>query len=562
MIQHFDNLKTPLQSIHRYPRSESQERRFRDAGWPSAKARSLWDLWDDSSFITSSQRVALSEVEPFDEWEEFALFASHYFLLIATNTPEVDKSFFSRARIILDIENFDFIDRIAISEMSDISSFDFTQEFGSYRRFGASVPISANTILHHGGLGTQKRLNTTQIFESDGKENTDLRLPPLAIEPRMCHTMTMLDGNCCLLVGGRTSPDRALSDCWLYKDKTWERVEDLPLPLYRHSATIVSSDELNECVLIYGGRSSGGKVSNDWLLWHNSTGWVKLAVIGASIKPRFGASMSFTGPRDGVLLGGMMDDGTIVSELWHWSISCTNMYHSIQLSSNLKINGLAERHLAVTCRVGACLTWSSNSLILIGGVAKQFLSQNLEIIQLNPKQSNSTLDESTIYEASPLCHTPKDQVPLLIGHSASSFKNSVVITGGGCVCFSFGTYWNYSLSALQIGACDKPKVWAEMRHGELICDSAPQEKEANDSSQVSKPFLRDEKIKREVTKVNILAPRQFERLMNNSKPFLMENMGLGTCIEGWTLEYLKTKVGAERSVRPLSLNHILRLLID
>lgn len=36
-------------------------------------------------------RTGPRSFEAFDEWEELALFASHYFLLIASNNPEVEK---------------------------------------------------------------------------------------------------------------------------------------------------------------------------------------------------------------------------------------------------------------------------------------------------------------------------------------------------------------------------------------------------------------------------------------------------------------------------------------
>ena len=129
-----------------------------------------------------------------------------------------------------------------------------------------------------------------------------MSLPPNEIEPRMCHTITNLSDGQCLLVGGRTSPDRGLSDCWLGQGQGWQRIEDLPYPLYRHCAITVTSHETDDSVVIFGGRTTGGKPSDAWLLWHKSTGWVQIYAPGQTPQPRFGAAMSATGVNHGILV--------------------------------------------------------------------------------------------------------------------------------------------------------------------------------------------------------------------------------------------------------------------
>ena len=83
MIQHFNNLQTPLKNIDAYPRLSDQVQRFLGAGWDFVKAKSLWDIFNDPKFVSHEERITLDKVEPFDEWEEFILFASHYFLVVA-----------------------------------------------------------------------------------------------------------------------------------------------------------------------------------------------------------------------------------------------------------------------------------------------------------------------------------------------------------------------------------------------------------------------------------------------------------------------------------------------
>ena len=296
MIQHFDNLQTPLKSIKKYPRLSDQERRFKDAGWGSANARNLWDLWSDSSFLCVAQRLALNNIEPFDEWEEFALFASHYFLLEASS----DARFQGQA------------------PDDQLSTIDQTQEefpmttlqpAGSiksviHRRFGAMFEIAPGTLGNHGGHGTNSRLNVTTAYRLGSELGHQEPCPSLEIEPRMCHTITELEATNALLVGGRASPDRAMSDCWLRQGQTWKRIEDVPSPLYRHCSIAIGNQQKKDAVLIFGGRLNGRHTSDAWLLWHESTGWVQMVVQGIRPGPRFGAALSAMDVNRGYMVSG------------------------------------------------------------------------------------------------------------------------------------------------------------------------------------------------------------------------------------------------------------------
>lgn len=89
MLAHFEKLRTPLRAIGRM---DQMKDRFAAAGFPEPgiDIRTLWELWSDPTFLSAEQRRALDRVEPFDEWEEFALFGSHYFLLVAEKEPGQD----------------------------------------------------------------------------------------------------------------------------------------------------------------------------------------------------------------------------------------------------------------------------------------------------------------------------------------------------------------------------------------------------------------------------------------------------------------------------------------
>lgn len=209
----------------------------------------------------------------------------------------------------------------------------------------------------------------------------------------MCHTVTSIDKMTSLLVGGRVSPDQPLSDCWIVRDSLWERVEDLPLPLYRHSATSLELSGSTRGVLVYGGRTSGGATVNLWLLWRESSGWVKVKQSSDSLlRPRFGAAMTSNVAREGILLGGMAEDGAIFAEIWHWVVDnkTTPATITIRLRSVDPDPGDPLNLEEVVCRFGACFCWTSTALLLVGGFCPRvLLPREYEILGLTIRQPQS-----------------------------------------------------------------------------------------------------------------------------------------------------------------------------
>ena len=51
-----------------------------------------------------------------------------------------------------------------------------------------------------------------------------------------------------------------------------------------------------------------------------------------------------------------------------------------------------------------------------------------------------------------------------------------------------------------------------------------------------------------VSVVTIVTARDFERIVNNAEPAVMENVDIGNCTTDWTIESLKLKIGINRTV--------------
>lgn len=531
MIRHFNNLQTPLRSIHQFPQLVDQERRFLRARWSSVYIRSMWDLWSDDLFMPPDRRLALNDVEPFDEWEEFVLFASHYFVLLAANTSSSIEPtpLYLGHPLVPNLSTF-------ANWSAEIPLALHCETFpASYRRrFGALTPISPHAFGYHGGLGLKTRLSKTNVYLLPRIDPSDCvniaaieekRKNLESIESRMCHTITS-DHLGFLVAGGRASPDRAFRDCWLSDKNLWQRVEDLPIPLFRHCATVValenSAHSSDSALLIYGGKTGAGNVSDLWLIWRKGLGWITVPVMGVLLEPRFGAVMQGTGYRRGILLGGMTRDGKILSDAYEWTISGDPLALSLSLS---RMTFSQPESDTFPGRFGASLVNSRFGILLVGGVSSSLIPQSFDVIKLFRDD-----EQKSIWKWAPVDIRSPGQRSLLIGHSTFASPDVVAILGGGGVCFSFGTFWNETIISLSdsVGSPRPPKEVLAQEPDPLKRLGSP-----------GNTVPRDEKIQSAI---------DFEKILNNRQPVIMKNLDVGLCTGEWTLMNLANKIGEDRLV--------------
>ena len=332
MMDYFSSIQTPLRPAERYSSASHQQARFEDLGWSDVVARNLWELWGSADFLTPTERKNLDLVEPFDEWEEFALFGCHYVLLIADNLSSRDASpASSTRRATKPIKN---LPHAGESLKAEISYAEYPKGQG-FKRFASALPIRGLQPIHKtfgnfGGVGLVTRENSMDVYGNDGNlpyvfdNSANTPTPP----SRMCHTSTDL-GDCgTLLIGGRTSPDRGFSDCWLYHKSSglWEQVQDLPNPRYRHQAVYLG----NGYVLVSPGKSNSRVFGTEYLVWHRQTGWLNCDLGGSSSPPvSYGSVFSMNAldskhdistPRTGLFAGGVTEYGAVEESSWHWEL--------------------------------------------------------------------------------------------------------------------------------------------------------------------------------------------------------------------------------------------------
>jgi tRNA wybutosine-synthesizing protein 4 len=549
MLAHFRKLQASIHAIERYLTLEQQSSRFLDSGWSNIDiARNLWDLWSDDAFTPLALRRKLDAVEPFDEWEEFALFGGHYFLLVASNN-ELRKSTETSAKVTVtadgDVEDTD-TKTVLLSWQESVES-PLTP-----RRFTAAFSLDRQTLAFHGGQGSQSRLSDFNVLR-----RREDRPPPCILQPpraaRMCHTITSISHSEALLVGGRGSPTQALNDCWRIEGGAWTRTDDMAMARYRHCAVAVRS----ECggsdidgVLVFGGKTSDGTVLEEWAFWTAHNGWHSIPVDGPRPSARFGAAMSTMGAKQnsGLLLGGMCEDGTVVEDAWEWSFCATPTTFQLTFvdrSTHIR----SPISTTAYARIGASLfPWEDDTLLLIGGVSKNGVHSLAEDFMLLSRSS------ATIDVRYPAMQFPSTW-PLLIGMGVvAPTRNEIVIAGGGAVCFSMGSFWNTGYFTVTNGDMQGVDSWRTLPR-----PSPRLENGTAQSALATSPNARRKAVTKavkkyapsrtvEVLRVRLKSHDDFSRMVVSSKPVIVEGLDIGPCVDLWTLDYLKERIGAEREL--------------
>lgn len=569
MLSHFEKLNTPLKSVFTYPTLEAQCRRFSSLGWAHADVKNLWQIWSDDEWLSPEVRRKLDRIEPFDEWEEFALFANHYCVVTAkTDAP---------CGSISSIESTAPVPKFQV--VSTPAYFNEYELPHGKRRFGATMTfkddwgqsIAANTF----GLGANDRKRSYDIH-SQSATPQDIEKTHPGPPSRVCHVITDLGSHGNLLSGGRASPANAFRDCWLFEkgSRSWTRLEDLPVPLYRHAVTRLGRSNM---ALLIGGKTGSSSMFEGCLLYRPGSGWVECKISGSTYRPTFGAALtSFdevhvesndklpnTDVRfSGILSGGLLEDNTMPKQLlcWDLALPADDVRPTITFEV-LRAHVAADLHEnpsevtnadILVNRFGASVfPYNKDYIVMIGGIIHGgILPKEYEILVISVFQSEYTIlagyNLATPQESSTI---PR---PLLVGVSTFMAKDdSLAIMGGGATCFSMGTYWNkgcysipISLAHLGKGKARSYILNAPWRFSQLVEVTEGPQAELVSAIQGDKRHI----AKVEIPRIRLSTKSSFLEVMKRGKPFIIEGNQPGSCIKAWKPGYLTRKVGHERKV--------------
>ena len=552
MLNHFKKLRTPLRCVESYPDADRQRRRFTNCGWEDVRFTNLWELWSDPSFLAPSERLWLDDIEPFDEWEEFALFAGHYFLLEAhTNQSEVH-------RIAEDLQSSSFKASENGTLQSDLRSESYSlkhitapkgkglRRHGAVLGFSSGAAESESMIAHVGGVDFQGRSSSADSYGHDTGSLDSWPMPSWKVPARQCHTITKLSNGKSVLFGGRASPAAGMEDFYLQTDQGWQAVQSAPSPMFRHGAAAVVLPGDVPGLLVVGGKMAGNKMFCGCLLWDTVNGWRPVEMLYKRPQPRFGATFVSTGRSHGILMGGLRPDGVILQEVKRWKLVFTGD----------RLDGIAVTPCTTTlpadmvphfARFGASCCFQGDQLLLIGGIsASGCIPRSQEVLALDvsgvfPGDEMRGLDV-TVSKVS-IVFPQGQQRPMLVGHSSVTIgKHGTIIAGGGAVCFSFGTRWNTGIYVIYRPNHEAGGTWRLME--DKATSSLAKITKSTPLTDMNQPPDSATSISR----TRLLNASEFNDIVRWSRPKVLEGLDFGTCRHLWTREYLLQKIGEERQV--------------
>lgn len=543
MLKHFEKLRSPLKAAIEFSSLQNQRSRFTEyPAWADVQALNLWQLWSQDCLLSPSDRAQLDHVEPFDEWEEFALFASHYFLLVAQTA--------SASKIVLDYPVTEH-EQLSGQKSSCTAPIPFSSTYNEnpnqlgQRRFGASLKVNHDHVLHVAGHSSSPLKTCDHYLVPSNDDEEEAAQPHIQVQNLllgmnvMCPSITHIGNGNKLFVGGRVSPDHASARCFACDDnQAWREVQSLPHGLYRHSSVQVD----DSMVLIFGGKCNGWEISAEWLYWHRKHGWQSIEIGGERAEPRFGASIicvrTSQAISQGYLTGGIGRHGVVLTDFWHWKFYPSTSSNKARLElTDLTVRFQGNKHESQLGRFGAQMIYSGSEIYLIGGVTRHGLvQQDCEIMVIRPEAGQIQATD---------CHPgPR---PLLIGFSAEPLtENAFVIVGGAATCFSFGTYWNRGCYTF----CDKVNQAGSERRGYQLATSASLDSPKKASLGTPLPGFMTNKTKEhtQIKRMKISSESDFSRIMEVNLPTVLWGLDFGSCIEKWNDSYLEEQIGVERLV--------------
>ncbi|KAI8963032.1 LCM-domain-containing protein [Daldinia sp. FL1419] len=559
MLAHFEKLKTPLKSVFTYPNISAQRDRFVERGWPQVDVKTLWQIWADEQWLPADERRKLDATEPFDEWEEFAIFAAHYCVVIAKTNSGITPA---ATGISQDLEGLEVP---VLSLDADFREYSGTR---GQRRFGAAMKLKNHLgeqfLSNTFGLGTNSRLRSYDLYASESTLQ-DVKTHHAGPSSRMCHTITNLGEYGNILVGGRTSPSSALRDCWLLHkgSNKWQRVDDLPVPLYRHGITRLGHSDL---ILLVGGKSDASNIFDGCLVYRPGLGWIECEIRGSNYEPVFGNLLvSLGGPSHstesdniefkGLIAGGISQKGIVAKQILRWTlvlpengkptISFTAFSASNSPDSSTGGTKEADHSDSLVNRYGASGFISPEGyLTIIGGIlANDIVTQDLDVLIIDVSSPH--------YKIVSTCRIAISPRPLLIGTSIEQANDGqLVVMGGGATCFSMGTFWNpgcytlrYTPKAFTNGVPAPHSNRGIWKHSKIVELTEETERHRGPTSP-----NREAAEKVAILRLQISTTDEFSAVLEAGKPVVLEASQLGNCIQSWTPDYIVKQLDPDREV--------------
>ena len=163
-----------------------------------------------------------------------------------------------------------------------------------------------------------------------------------------------------------------------------------------------------------------------------------------------------------------------------------------------------------------------------------------------------TKDKCDLDHAAP---SHDEQWPFMIGASVLPVDGSLLVFGGGATCFSMGTFWETGIYSAKI-----PSHLLNASSQNPPLPQRPLCMDYLESPQLTPPGKNVHQPDQSASKATLITiPRvalngecDFQEILRNRRPVVIEGLNMGACSEKWTPEYMAERLGATKEVSDMN----------
>jgi len=141
------------------------------------------------------------------------------------------------------------------------------------------------------------------------------------------------------------------------------------------------------------------------------------------------------------------------------------------------------------------------------------------------------------------------QLPFMVGSATVSSGSELVVLGGGATCFSMGTFWDTGVYKVDLtnAISEMPYIQpANCNPVSINYQDSPKLTHQTTTIERHQPTLKPS-IK-SIARIKLQSKLDFEQLVENRKPVIIESLDLGSCVDKWSPEYMVQRVGQTKEV--------------
>ena len=470
--------------------------------------------------LDDKEKERVDKLEMFDEEEEIKIKCAHYFLATSfkdsTNSNYFD-SIYLNLKPVFDYSSNPKIEQ-SLCKWNDVSSLTSGKKTSSMRWGHSANLLNNNNIIIFGGYGGSKshaRLNDVLLVNPNTLEMTEPFVSGVPPSPRMFHTSSLYKESI-YIVGGRESPTNALNQVYQLScgdQYSWKQIEtqgSFPAR-WRHSASVI-----NNSIYIFGGRSQDNVFNDCFKLNLETMEWTKVETSGNIPSPRYSHTSNVINSTQLLIFGGISNSSTLYNDVYVLD-TLTNVWSKIE-----------TKGVEISKRFSHSATNVGENIYVIGGCSPAALN---DIYVLNT--SNWTW--STVL----LSNTNA----ILSKHTCILYNDSLLLLGGGALCFSFGTFFN-SLEVLSLNGSNftvSPASTSDLNNNNNIKSDVNNNNTTTTDSGAKTTTKKPKKSKKvsEIPRIENPTVEEFLNISQNlRKPVIITNSNMGQCTKLWTPEYL------------------------